>query len=359
MSKQSEVRSGTRPALEVPEEYRNHPLLHAGPFFTLPRQLMEEVDLAIGPACLDPNLHRMELALSQQCGDHTARIGLWGGTYIRFDLLRSLALAFPEELIREYVDAGGATREQLDAVLAIGDQRLQWASRIRRGYCGWLMTNRQFLNEHQRLFEDWTTEVAVHGIPVMGSVVNSGKARAIEGISVIDVEPAGDLIAFVRAFENFFIRWRLDGMPAPFAPVPLSLHFPVCDLRPMVGHMRRGGTTFYLPDIFPVPSRDELRRMLEESLRAETLTDHLATWTEIVQSDNAARNQIGRYARIFEIQHYLRALYIRHRNSLQKKKTALKQALAAFLSVSVDAVEADLQLIAHSLGPKWYLQKLQ
>ena len=122
-----------------------------------------------------------------------------------------------------------------------------------------------------------------------------------------------------------------------------------------MGHMRHGGTTFYLPDILPIPSRDEFRNILEESLRRRTSAEHLAEWTRIVRSGNPARNQIHRYSRIFEIQHYLRALHRRHSQALHRKKGALIVSLAAFLDVSDATIEQDLRYIARRLGRDWYL----
>ena len=165
----------------------------------------------------------------------------------------------------------------------------------------------------------------------------------------------GRLEQYVRAFEEFFIRWRLEGMPAPFVPQPMGPYLPVVDLRPVLGHMRQGGTTFYIPDICTVPSRDKLRELLEEALRDRSGPDHLAEWFGIVQSDNAAKNQIPRYARIFEVQHYLRALYARHPAALERKKSALIVAISGYLGVSDDTIERDLSFIADRLGPDRYL----
>lgn len=211
------------------------------------------------------------------------------------------------------------------------------------------MTNPLFLDEHRGLFQQWAGEVDQQGIPQMGPVVQD--AKAIPGAQLAQ----GLLDRYVRSFEEFFIRWRLDGMSAPFAPQPLGVHLPVVDLRPVLGHMRQGGTTFYIPDICSVPSRDKLREILEEALRDRNSPDHLREWFEMVHSDNVAKNQIPRYGRIFEIQHYMRALHTRHSVALERKKSAVIVAIATYLKVSDDTVERDLALIADRLGPNWYL----
>jgi hypothetical protein len=119
--------------------------------------------------------------------------------------------------------------------------------------------------------------------------------------------------------------------------------------------MRHGGTTFYLPDILPIPSRDEFRNILEEALRRRTTADHLAEWIRIVSSGNPARNQIHRYSRIFEIQHYMRAIYARHSQAMYRKQSSLDVALASFLGVNEATIKNDLRHIGRRLGRDWYL----
>ncbi len=104
-----------------------------------------------------------------------------------------------------------------------------------------------------------------------------------------------------------------------------------------------------------MPSRDKLREILEEALRNPRGPDHLAEWFAIVHSDNVAKNQIPRYGRLFELQHYMRALYARHAAALERKKSSLVLALSAYLGVSDDTIERDLNFIAGRLGPDWHL----
>jgi hypothetical protein len=183
----------------------------------------------------------------------------------------------------------------------------------------------------------------------MGPVVHD--AQAVPGVGHAE----GELEQFVREFEEFFVRWRLDGMPAPWVPQPMGAHVPVCDLRPVLGHMRHGGTTVYIPDICPLPTQEELRKMLEDAVRNREAPDYLAEWFGIIPAGNAAKNQIARYGRVFEVQHYMRALYARHGTALHRKKSSLILALAEFFDVSDDSIQRDLSLIDQRLGPEWYL----
>jgi hypothetical protein len=331
----------------VPPQYRGHPLLNAGPFFTLPQRLLDKVVIRVGGDRFDAELLEMEYALSNVCGDHSSQIGFWGGQPINFLLLRPKSDPVDDSLAQA-MTRWGKNQYEAWAISWLVRERLEWTADVHRGYCGWLMTNRAFREEHYQIFRIWAGEVAEHGVPNMGPVVRD--APAIPDAQLAEARMG----RFLGDFEHFFIRWRLEGMPAPFVPQPMGVHLPVADLRPVLGHMRQGGTTFYIPDICPVPSRDKLREILEEALRNRNAPDYLAEWFEIVRSDNFAKNQIARYARVFELQHYIRALYARHAAALKRKKSALILALSEYLYKSEDSVERGLKFIADRLGPDWH-----
>ena len=332
----------------LPPQYQAHPLLNGDPYFTLPGSLLSQVVVSIGVQRFDAELLEMDHALSDVCGDHSSRVGFWLRQPIIFCLLRPDNDLTSDFLVQGLVE-WGKTADEAREILTRASQRLDWTNGVRKGYCGWLLTNRTFLDEHSQILQTWEDQVEQSGIPNMGPVVRD--ADAVPGAERAECDTG----QFIRDFEAFFIRWRLDGMPAPFVPQPMGTHLPVVDLRPVLGHMRHGGTTFYLPDTYPVPSRDTLREIVEEALREVSPPDHLAEWFEIVHSDNVAKNRIAHYVRIFEIQHYMRALHIRHASTLQRKKSLLTTVLGEYLHVSGDSIERDLRLIASRLGSDWYL----
>ena len=63
----------------IPPRFRGHPLLNAAPYFTLPGRLLQQVVAEVGETRFDAGLLEMERALSDVCGDHSSRIGFWGG----------------------------------------------------------------------------------------------------------------------------------------------------------------------------------------------------------------------------------------------------------------------------------------
>lgn len=341
---QAEFRS-----VDIPQQYHDRPLLRGGPYFTIPVQLLKRVLATVGEDRFDSELLEMEFALSDVCEDHSNRIGFWGGNAINYPLLRpDNDLAGSDFLVRGLMEDGKTDDEALE-ILTLGGQRLDRMSESRRGYCGWLLTNPEFLQEHNLIFRNWAEQVAKTGVPGMGPVVHD-----IRAVSAAE-RAEGENERLLEDFEQFFMRWRLDAMPAPFAPLPIGPHLPVNDLAPVFGHMHCAGMTFYIPDISPVPNLHEIRKMVEEALRDVNAPKHLGEWFDIVRSDNVAKNQVRHYARIFDVQHYMRALHARHATALQRKKTALTVALAEFLGVSADTIERDLSLIASRLNSDWYL----
>ena len=158
---------------------------------------------------------------------------------------------------------------------------------------------------------------------------------------------------FKQAFEAFFARWRLQGLAAPYLPVPLRPllggQFPLS----VLGQVNRAGGTFMLPDNFPIGSRDALRDMLEEAIRQPKDSQHLAEWMELVSGDNPARRPIARFGRLLEIQHYWRILHHRHVGTINRKLHLVKEALGAFLGASKDTIHRDLLFITKRLGKGW------
>src|SRR5262245_48256778 len=122
--------------------------------------------------------------------------------------------------------------------------------------------------------------------------------------------------------------------------------------------MSSGGSSFYFPDIFPIPSREELRDILEEGADRTHAPDHLREWQELVRSNNPGKNTIGRYARLFELHHFWWALQERHPAALHRRTEKLQEAFAVFLGTSSDSIHKDLGLIADRLGTKWAANNL-
>ena len=236
----------------------------------------------------------------------------------------------------------------VDRAMKLADERLAPIRRIARGYAGWLLTNRQFLDEHDAIVERWKEMARRWGFYRLG--IQPIEQQFSPGDdSMIDPQWPD----YSREFEEFFIRWRLLGLKAPYLPVPLQPlmagQFPVSVLP----QLTRAGGVFCLPDTYPIPSRDELRNLLEGAIHGSPSPAHLITWSRIIASKNTSKTPIAKFGRIFVLQHYYRILHCRHSNALRRRIKDLIGVLAKFFSTTERTIVGDLRTIRKSLGAKW------
>lgn len=350
--------NGTAPAhpdlprlqsIGVPPPYQSHKLVAGKLFFTLPRGLLEAVVREVSPEAFDAGLLELEYALSEVCEKHPGNVGFWNGRPIQCQYLRPLE-PFPADSFQETIQSWGMTVAHVEHCLRIGQGTLTWDSNIVGGYAGWLLASPTFLKEHDALFAEWKEEISEWGIPRAGLLV-ADRTR-LEGMERIE-DPK--IVRFVDAFHDFCVRWRLNGLAAPYLPVPvepqLSGDFPMTVLQ----QLRGVGGIFFVPDTFPIPSRDQLRQVLDDSLHAGGSPEHLREWMGFIRRDNSARNRISRFARLLEVQHYWKILHQRHATVLSRKGAVnrVHQAFAAFFDIGTKMLAGDLRLLRQRLGPKW------
>ncbi len=228
--------------LRVPAEYSDHPVLQAGPFYTrCPSLCLTVSPREVGQTRFDTGLWAMELAMTRACGSEDG-VGVWNGQRISFPLLRFQRLAIDPAI-------GGSlgwTDQQVDALNTVGSERDARSATTASGYAGWLLTNRTFLAEHQDILNTWQREISEFHIPVMGFVVPD-----VSVVPEATNQPVGTMEEFLKAFEAFFVRWRLAGLTSPYLPSPLRPQIPVTILSSVLGHMRGGGQDFYFPRYVP------------------------------------------------------------------------------------------------------------
>ncbi|MBA4020179.1 MAG: hypothetical protein C0483_23710 [Pirellula sp.] len=319
-----------------------HGLVRDRYFFTLPAGLWNEVRRRVGVDTFDAETTALEEELGALCGDHSGAVGLWRGRAVAYALLRRPSLPRPSR-----ADLGvNVTQAQLDLRLDRAEERSGGLAVHARGYLGWLSLHPPFLDEHDALLEAHEKVVARWGTADFGLPVPP---------HAVEAAPAAEQAAFRAAdarFVEFFCRWRLQGLAAPYLPIPLR---PLLagQMPPVVlqRHLQTGGL-FVVPDTFPVPSRDEFRGLLDDALHSSP-PDHLADWMRIIAAHNTAKQAISRFARLFELQHYWRTLQGRHAPVLRRRTTVLKEALASFLRVDENAIHRDLMEIRKRLGADW------
>ncbi len=338
--------SGLRP-LRIPEKYCRHPLVKDRVFFTLPADLLGQLFLGSGATAFGSLEKDMELDLSSVMGDHTHTVGFWRNQPVVYGHLRQRKLTDIRLDAATLQKLGWElTVEKANANLQTAESRLSRMSEIAQGYAGWLTTNPAFVQEKDDLLRQFASQVNQWGIPNL-----TGPPRLAVREEATPAEPA--LTTCCEKFQEFCIRWRLAGLAAPNLPLPLQPQTPALGLALMTGPLTEIGSVFYLPDTYPVPSRDELRDILEDSLRGSGTASHLSEWTELVRGGNPAKNQIPRFGRIFELQHYWRILHERHAQAIRGRLGDLKFAIAEFLGTSSDSIHGDLIFIRKRLGEDW------
>jgi hypothetical protein len=254
-------------------------------------------------------------------------------------------MAFSDE---EFRAAGMNPLEAKQALRIFGERDAVPLERFRRGYAGWLLTNQQFLDEHDILLTEHAETILRWGTHLTGIVLPP--RMFLPGT---DPTEDPDWGAFNSACEEFFTRWRLQSLAGPYLPVPLQALIAGSFPWTVVKHLMRAGGVFFLPDTMPIPSRDQIRGQLDDALHHGEQPDHLSEWLNIVRASNSARNQLDRFARLFEIQHYWRLLCQRHTSILEGNIGRVEIALGRFFGISLGAIHADLIEIRERLGKGW------
>ncbi|MDB5356908.1 MAG: hypothetical protein JWN24_3361 [Phycisphaerales bacterium] len=220
-----------------------------------------------------------------------------------------------------------------------------------RGYCGWLLTNSQFLEEHDALFEKWAEQIRTYDLPKIAPL---GAEVLLQDTS----EPAPQCRDYANAFFRFLERWQLGDLAGPYLPEPVQFQFPVLLSDQRRRLVRAGGTLLCVPKSSPVPDRELLREMAEDAHGRQQAPEHLRGWARVVDGSNRAKTRIARYARLFVLQHYWAVLHHRWGERLRGHNERLHAAFAIFLFAEEEdpdltrpeSIRKDLQLISRCLG---------
>ena len=242
----------------VPSQYQTHPLIDGRYFFTLPKELLDDVVNAVGENYFDPKLLKLESELSSLNGDHSAYIGFRAGHPIPSNLLGpGLNL---ESLLHDVTPAmraelGWALTPQNSRGLQTASDRLESDKEICRAYCGWLVSNPQFINEQKAFLAKWE---------------GTAKRFGLDAPVPDDDDPVRHTIPtyvpFTQERDQFLEKWQLTGLSGPLLPKPPMRHAPLSGGKSAVLPNPGLGTTFFFPSIFPMPNRQELLRMVDEAM---------------------------------------------------------------------------------------------
>lgn len=331
---------------EIPEEYRSHKLVAGTTFYVLPLSLQNALQKII-PDFQKADLWQMEQKLSQAAEPVYHCIGCIDGQLVlNYDLLpepkRTTASSVPKKWnnlpVKDRIQD-----QHLENVLVEGDQRLGWIRKVARAYCGWLMTESDFVGEYEQYAARWPAYVRESRFPRLGL------PKAVVQQFADELEPAGQQDReFVEETKRLCVRWQLKEIVGPYLPDPLRPQVPVLSIDLVTDMMRQGGSLIYLPRNFSLMGEQELRSLLEDVVRGSMPPEHLRGWGAIAASNRQTKgSEFDRLGRLFELQHYWRILHQRWANRLVRKKAALMQSFADYYGLSFDQIKDDVKKILH------------
>jgi hypothetical protein len=205
---------------------------------------------------------------------------------------------------------------------------LKNAHRYSRGYCGWLVQQREFRSEIDSLRE---THGEAFSATELGFPPMQLGLERIPGYPEFTDEG-------VQCVQAIFRKWRLQQLATIDLPVP---HEPqMAAANAYVQGVAEGGVTPHIPDIFPIYGTGPVVEQMENA-RNSLHAPHLNEWKRLIGSTSRQKKRVDIYARQFQFQHYFRVIRQRYPDQLRRKKGALYEAFASCFNVSKDAIERD------------------
>jgi hypothetical protein len=327
-------------------EFYEHPAVANRYFYSLPEQLWTKLLAELREDEFETDLLRVERQISEVCRGHSSQVGIWREQFVEYAGLRPMpAMSFTDEQIRSVELDPLATN---NSIRIYSERDAIPIERFRRGYAGWLLTNRQFLDEHDGLLARHVETVRQWGTHLAGIAMPTGQL-----LPGTDPNEDPRWQQFNTECEPFLGRWRLQCLAGPYLPAPLQALMAGAFPWTVVQQLMRTGGVFFLPDTMPIPSRDELRGMLDHALHRGEQPEHLTDWFHIIRASSGARNQLDRFARLFEIQHYWRILHQRHAAALAGNIGRIEAAVSQYFGISEATIHADLIEIRRRLGDHW------
>lgn len=339
------------------EKFADHPLLKDRYFYALPKPLWEALKASRLESRLNRDLFELEDTVSEACDGCAAMVGVWRNKAVEYRQFE------PIIAIGRHAKPQGtpiATSRDMGnddlALEGVDDQPRELDRRTERllksvrtmiadwaqGYSGWLLTNRVFLEEHDKFFAENAFALRHSSIRTF----DAGKDLPLPR------DPNETDLCF-REMEELCERWALKGFAGPHLPVPITPDFSSSEPEKVRPFLERCGSSIYMPVTFRLLPPQELRDFLDLAIRPGPLGPHLSGWEKIVKS----RKSMEREARLFRLQHYWRLMCERHpmvsRGGIDQAETVFGK----FLRRSKASVHDDLREIRKRLGNSWHLRR--
>lgn len=324
--------------LQVPKSWKNEALLEQDVYYIIPSLLWESVVQNIGGERFTDKDQRREREIAEAARDDSGNVAIRNDAFVNY---RDLLPMQPVMLDASAAAILGKTPAQARQLARAATKRLAETDGPRRAYLGWLLTNPQFLKEHEDLHRQFDNHLESQGYPQPRQ-----SSRQLPEELIVENKP------WIGGCREFYVRWRLQSLTLPHLPVPLPFQIPVME-DPATGSAREGVVTSSIPDIYPTRGRGLIDATMEVALRGGKAPEHLQEWFQIVRRSSATANVLPMYHRWFRLQHYWRLLHRRYPEPLHRKKQVLTEVFATFFEIGFDTIKSDLRRIEDRLGSGW------
>ena len=294
----------------------------------IPGELLTMICQAFGENTLD----RRELNQARRLTELAKElqvVGFWRRRSIEYSLLEPRT---PIDL--HYGRSTFLDRKETQQRVATLDSRLDRINGYMRGYVGWLMSNRQFLDEQRELLRQFPDEVQANGFPTRSQCCGTS-TNIVSG--------------YLKRCADFYDMWILDSLTAPCLPIPVGPKIP----NVMLSRNGGGDSTFTIPCYVPISGQGELAEMLDDARPSASMRPKLADWFAIIGKNEVSHNKIPGFARRLRLQRYWTALVATFPARFERAKKKLTSIFASFLAVGEDTIKQDVQILSRNLGSHW------
>lgn len=242
--------SAKMPSPSIPEEYKDDSRVKGKLLFVLPPDLIVLLKREIEDQLSEDAWH-FEEELSAACP--RPYVGFWGGSPIAFGRLHlspnsdnlPKATRYDLENLEAFKEVHDPTESQLaeyyEILARVGNGvDVEALRQPTLAYAGWLATNPTFQREHRDFFDKHTKLISELGSPVLAVkplFVGDSDSKVFETHYAVSDDP--EAIAFTKDFEEFCVKWRLEGMTAPYLPNPAQFVQGTAARRTALGHLAR------------------------------------------------------------------------------------------------------------------------
>jgi hypothetical protein len=341
-----------------------HPLVAGQWFYTLPPKLIQHLGTELRGDNWD--LSRIETPASHAAERFGQCVGFRDGSPINDHYLRPVPpltsiAPFVSETMDEWKSARRVSEQTTFEAIEAAVEILERLRGPETAYLGWLFTNRSFLAEFQELLRSeppgGESAPAFPVNLVAGPVPVASSPDSEFGIVPVSSDEQAQQI---EATRDFCIRWRLARVVGRRTVVPLSIQVPTPLPQRSAENAESSGVLLYIPDIAPLPGRDELRALVESARTATNANAPLLReWFELVEADTQGRKALVKYALWYPYQHYLRVLFERHGHQLNGSLNAVDRAFSKFFECTVKSVKRHRREISERLEPNWWLPQVR